>query len=293
MNQPVNNSPLILVVGATGKQGGAVARHLLKHGFNVKALTRNADSIAAKRLVEAGAEIAIGNLEDRDSLRQALMGVTGVFSVQNYWEKGVGYEGEIRQGKNLADVAKASGVQHYVQSTMADGSTFPRQLEHFKSKAKVEHYIKSLQLPYTFLGTVTFMDNVLDPDFGGGWTFPFISGVMKPDIPYHMLAVDDLGGIAAAVFANPEKYIGQKINMTSDCPTVPEMKQIYQAVSGKSAKRLTLPTWLCQWMNREFVEQMKWQSAGNWGFRNEEAKAVYPNITSFQEFLRTHQVNNL
>jgi hypothetical protein len=46
-------------------------------------------------------------------------------------------------------------------------------------------------------------------------------------------------------------------------------------------------------MNHEFVEQMKWQSAGNWVFRTEEARAIYPNLTSFQEFLRIHQVKNL
>jgi uncharacterized protein YbjT (DUF2867 family) len=158
MDKPMNDSHLILVVGATGKQGGAVARHLLNNGFRVKALTRNAKSPAARRLVERGAEVVVGNLDDQESLKEVVVGVTGVFSMQNYWEEGVGYEGEIRQGKNLADIAKASGVQHFVQSTMADGCTFPHQLEHFKSKAEVEKYIKAIQLPYTFLGTVTFMD---------------------------------------------------------------------------------------------------------------------------------------
>ncbi len=293
MLKPTNDNRRILVVGATGKQGGAVARHLLKNGFKVRALTRNAESPAAKRLTEQGAEVVVGNLDYRDSLQQVMAGANRIFSVQNYWEKGVGYEGEIRQGRNLADVAKACGVQHFVQSTMADGCTFPNQLEHFKSKAEVEQYIKAIQIPYTFLGTVTFMDNVLDSVFGGAWTFPFIASVMKPEIPYHMLAVDDMGGIAAAVFANPTKYIGQKINMMSDCPTVPEMKQIYKQVSGRSAKWFRLPAWLCQLMNREFVEQLKWQSAGNWVFNAEDARAVYPNLTSFQKFLRIHQVNNL
>ncbi len=293
MPKPSNDSDLILVVGATGRQGGAVTRHLLNHGFKVRALTRNPESPVAQRLVAQGAEVVVGNLDDRDSLQQTVVGVTGVFSVQNYWEKGVGYEGEIRQGRNLADIAKASGVKHFVQSTMADGDTFPHQLEHFKSKAEVEQYIKAIQLPHTFLGTVTFMDNVLDSAFGGEWTFPFISGVMKPDTPYHMLAVDDLGGIAVAVFANPAKYIGQKINIAGDCPTVPEMKQLYKEVTGRSAKWFTLPVWLCQLMNREFVEQMKWQSAGNWVFRTEQARDIYPKLTSFKAFLCIHQVKKL
>jgi hypothetical protein len=137
------------------------------------------------------------------------------------------------------------------------------------------------------------MDNILDAAFGGEWTFPFISGVMKPDVPYHMLSVDDLGRITAVVFINTEKYIGKKINLSSDCPTVPEMKQIYRAVSGRSAKWFQLPVWLCKLLNREFVEQMKWQSAGNWVFTTEEAKNIYPKLTSFEAFLRSHQVHNL
>jgi uncharacterized protein YbjT (DUF2867 family) len=289
MHKPPDRNKLILVAGATGKQGGTVTRHLLKNGFSVRALTRNSKSPAANQLAAQGATIAVGNLDDRDSLQQAVVGVDGVFSVQNYWEKGVGSEGEIRQGKNLADAAKSEGVRHFVQSTMAEGCTFPDRLEHFKSKAEIEKYIEAIQLPYTFLGTVTFMDNILDAAFGGEWTFPFISGVIKPDVPYHMLAVDDLGGIAAAVFINPEEYIGQKINLSSDRPTVSEMKQIYKAVSGRSAKWFQLPVWLCKLLNREFTEQMKWQSAGNWIFTTEEARNIYP----FEAFLRSHQVQNL
>jgi uncharacterized protein YbjT (DUF2867 family) len=293
MHKPPDRNKLILVAGATGKQGGTVTRHLLKNGFSVRALTRNSESPAANQLAAQGATIAVGNLDDRDSLQQAVVGVDGVFSVQNYWEKSVGSEGEIRQGKNLADVAKSAGVRHFVQSTMAEGCTFPDRLEHFKSKAEIEKYIEAIQLPYTFLGTVTFMDNILDVSFGGEWTFPFISGVMKPDVPYHMLAVDDLGGIAAAVFINSEEYIGQKINLSSDRPTVSEMKQIYKAVSGRSAKWFQLPVWLCKLLNREFTEQMRWQSAGNWIFTTEEARNIYPKLTSFEAFLRSHQVQNL
>jgi uncharacterized protein YbjT (DUF2867 family) len=92
---------LILVVGATGQQGGAVARHLLRNGIAVRALTRNVNSSSAKSLAVQGVQIAAGNLDDEASLEGPLEGVSGVFSVQNYWERGVGYEGEIQQGKDL------------------------------------------------------------------------------------------------------------------------------------------------------------------------------------------------
>ena len=108
-----------------------------------------------------------------------------------------------------------------------------------------------------------------------------------------MLAVDDIGGIAAAVFADPDKYIGRKINMVSDSPTVPEMKRIYREVTGRSPKRLQFPVWLSKMMNHEFVGQLEWQSAGGWTFGAEEASAVYPKLTSFREFLGKHQDINL
>ena len=285
----------VVVVGATGRQGGAVIKHLLSGGsFRVRALTRNARAARAEHLRALGVELLEASLDDSPGLERSLEGADAVFSVQNYWEKGVGFEGEIQQGKNLAEAAKKAGVKHFVQSTMADGQIpYPVVLRHFHSKARLEEFIDAMGLPRTFLGTVTFMDNVLDPKLGGGWTLPFISRIMPPDAPYHMLAVDDIGGVAAAVFADPQKYIGRKINMASNSPTVPKMKRIYGEVTGRSPKRLQFPVWLSRMMNHEFVAQLAWQSAGGWTFGTDEASAVYPKLTSFREFLGKHQVTNL
>ncbi|CAN5356971.1 hypothetical protein BH24GEM3_BH24GEM3_11210 [soil metagenome] len=83
-----NRDRLILVTGATGKQGGATAHHLLRRGYRVRALTRNPSQPAATTLREQGAEVVEGNLDDRASLERALEGAYGVFSVQNFWETG-------------------------------------------------------------------------------------------------------------------------------------------------------------------------------------------------------------
>src|SRR5919112_2963739 len=99
------NGRLVLVTGATGQQGGAVAHSLLGRGFGVRALTRDPEKPEAKVLAESGAEVARGDLEDRSSLDRALEGVHGVFSVQNFWE--AGYDREIEQGKRLVDTAEA------------------------------------------------------------------------------------------------------------------------------------------------------------------------------------------
>ena len=285
----------IAVVGATGRQGGAVVRHLLKSdNFRVRALVRDKASTAATRLLSLDVQVHQANLEDPSALETVLAGTDGVFSVQNYWEKGVGYEGEIRQGKNLALAAKKAGVGHFVQSTMADGAiAFTDEMKHFRSKKVLEDYIDDIGLPHTFLGTVTFVDNILVPELGGAWTFPFISGILSSQTPYLVLAVDDIGGVAAAVFAEPGRFIGRKINMAGDALTVPKMKSVYREVSGKRPRGLQFPVWLCRLINGEFVAQLEWQREGGWTFGTEEARAVYPGMTSFKDFVAKHGVKNL
>lgn len=106
MENAGNGGPLILVSGATGNQGGAVVRRLLERGFRVRALSRDTQKPEAQALAEGGAEVVRGDLNDPASVEQAVEGVYGVFSVQNFYEGG--YEGEVRQGKTLADAAKGA-----------------------------------------------------------------------------------------------------------------------------------------------------------------------------------------
>ena len=108
------NNQTILVTGATGNQGGAVARRLLERGFSVRALVRDENKPAAQDLRHAGAELIRGDLNDRASLDRAVQGVHGVFSVQGFEE---GFDAEARQGKSLADAALAGGVSHFLYSS--------------------------------------------------------------------------------------------------------------------------------------------------------------------------------
>ncbi len=108
---------LIVVTGATGKQGGAVIRHLSKQGgWKLRAVTRHPESEAARALAAQGIEVVQGDMANRADMDRALQGAYGVFSVQNTWEAGV--DGEIAQGKNVADAAKAAGVQHFVYTSV-------------------------------------------------------------------------------------------------------------------------------------------------------------------------------
>src|SRR6186713_356838 len=189
------NNKIIAVTGATGQQGGAVARKLLADGWKVRALTRDVSKPAAQALSQAGAELVAGDMDSRSELDAAFQGAYGVFSVQNYWLPTVGFDGEIRQGKNVADAAKAAGVQHLVYSSVGSAHRGLGQ-KHFESKWMIEQYIHTLDVPYTILRPVAFMDN-------NNWRRAYIlSGTytgmgLLPEKGVQNIAVEDIGEFVA------------------------------------------------------------------------------------------------
>src|SRR6476661_5434508 len=155
----MQDSRTIFVTGATGNQGGAVARNLIQHGFRVKALTRHPQSDKAKALAGKGVEIIGGDLDDANSFRDQLKNCDGVFSVQSF-EKGTGKE--IIQGKLLAQLAKENGIRHFVYTSVA-GADEKTGIPHFESKFEIEEAIKSLGIPYTIVRPVSLYENFLIP----------------------------------------------------------------------------------------------------------------------------------
>src|SRR5215210_6848784 len=186
-----NAERLIVVTGATGKQGGAVARSLLDRGFRIRALTRNPQKPEAQALADRGAEVVQGDMEDRSSMERALEGAYGVFSVQNFWE--TGYDGEVQQGKTVADTAKAAGVEHLVYSSV--GSAHRQTgIPHFESKWEIEEHVREIGLPYTILRPVFIMQNwemMREHVLGGTLAQP-----LDPDKPFQQVAVEDVGAFA-------------------------------------------------------------------------------------------------
>lgn len=151
-----NSNRTILVTGATGNQGGSIARHLLQRGkLKVRAMVRDENKPAAIALKQAGAELVKGDFDDLASLDWALQGVYGIFSMQDFRH---GAEIEILQGKAIADAASASGIEHFVYSSVGSAER-NTGIPHFDSKFQVEEYIRSLGLPHTILRPVFFFYN--------------------------------------------------------------------------------------------------------------------------------------
>jgi uncharacterized protein YbjT (DUF2867 family) len=203
---------LILVTGATGKQGGAVIRHLRAKGFPLRALTRNPDQPEARALVnQTGVEVARGDYEDKPSLLRALEDVYGVFSVQTPFPDGV--EAEVRQGTALIDAAHSSDVSHFVYSSVGSADQHTG-IPHFESKWKIEEHLRGTGMPYTILRPVYFMENWLqmkDMIDQGKVMLP-----LTPETILQQIAVDDIGAFAAMAFEHPGKWQGTSTDLAGD-----------------------------------------------------------------------------
>lgn len=281
----------ILVTGATGRQGGAVARHLLEAGFGVRILARNPAKPAAVALQAQGAELCQGDMEKADTLAPAVAGVYGVFSVQNYWEKGVGAAGEVRQARNLADAARAAGVQHFVQASVAEAARAPG-VEHFACKTEIEHYIDWIGLPRTFVGEVFYMDNFLDPKLAP-MLLPILAGGLSEETRLHLLSVEDIGAVVTEIFKLPEEFIGRKIDLAGDALTVGQMRAAYEKVSGRRARQWALPSFLLRLISRETHRQLQWNDTDGWRFSVEAVRERHPFVTNFETFVSRNPLPRL
>src|SRR5215204_984674 len=229
---------IIAVVGATGVQGGGLARAILADpsgGFSVRAITRDPSKDNAKALAAKGAEVVSANIDDVESLKKAFAGAHGVFGVTNFWEH-FSAEKEKTQAKNIADAAKAAGVKHVIWSTLedtrklmsADDQRMPMLQEkyrvpHFDAKAEADAFFKGL--PVTYLVTSFYWDNLymfgLAPkkDDKGvySWTFPM--GTAK--LP--AIAGEDIGKAAFGIYKAGQQYIGKTVGIAGESLSFQEM----------------------------------------------------------------------
>lgn len=218
----------ILVTGATGKQGGAVARHLLANGHSVRALTRNPDKYAAVSLKDAGAEIVKADLEDKASLYEAFKGAAGLYSVQDFLEAGV--DAEIRQGMNSIAALKESDIEHVVYT---GASTMDRHtgVPHLDSKWKIEMAIREAGKPWTVFRPAAFMDN-WEWDRESIMETGVVSYPMHPDTPYAQIACDDIGRMVAQAFEEPEKWANKAAPITGELSSMKEITATIGKVLG-------------------------------------------------------------
>jgi uncharacterized protein YbjT (DUF2867 family) len=277
------NDRLILVTGATGKQGGAVLRHLREKGFPVRALTREPDKPEARALIGHGTEVVRGDLDDRASLARALDGAYGVYSVQSRTEKGI--EGEIRQGIALTEASRSENVSHIVYSSVGSADQHTG-VPHFDSKFQIEEHIRTSGVPYTIIRPVFFMENWLGMRAGmepGTLTLP-----LKPDTRLQMIAVDDIGAFVAMAFEFPGRWRGHAMDIAGDELSMNQVTQALARALREEMKYVQVP-WdkFEQLAGHETMLMFKWFDDVGYHADIPAVRQQYPSLMSFERWVQS------
>ncbi|MFN2235783.1 MAG: NmrA/HSCARG family protein [Anaerolineales bacterium] len=282
----------VLIFGATGNIGGAATRELLKRNWQVRAVTRTPNSEKAHILAELGAEVVQADMEDRNILEKVFDGMKRVLSVQNWTTSGV--EGEMRQGKLVADVAHSVGVRHLVYVSAGNGDR-GTGIPHFENKIEVEDYMRELRLPFTIIRPTPFMELMTEKEFYPAMaTWGVEPKIVGWDLPIPWVSVYDLGQAVANAFDDPEKWIGKDVPMCGDIKTLGENQAIFTAIDGRKPSRIPLPIRLFEKMaGDEFVAMWKWMDEwigqeGTPGLQQimEQSHEMVPEMLDMESWLR-------
>ena len=224
---------IIAVFGATGAQGGGLAKAILndpKSEFSVRAITRDTTSEKAQELARMGAELVSADIDDVASIEKALQGAYGAYFVTFYWAH-LSPEKEKTEAKNMAKAAKTASLQHVIWSTLEDtrnwvplsDNRMPTLMEHYKvphfdAKGESDKEFTELGVPTTFLRASFYWDNMIF--FGAGpkkaadgkyyITFPLDDKKMAG------VAAEDIGKVAYSIFKHGTSLVGKTIGVAGE-----------------------------------------------------------------------------
>ncbi|KAI9820416.1 MAG: hypothetical protein M1832_003749 [Thelocarpon impressellum] len=239
---------VVVVFGATGQQGGSVVKSILadpvaSQQFKIRGITRDPSKPNAQALAAKGVECVTGDLNSKESLKEALKGAFAVFAVTNYWEK-MSKDVEEEQGRNVADVSKELGIQHLIWSSLLNISDLTNGkfsgVYHFDSKANVEEYIRSIGVPATFFMPGFYMSNIsLRPNPESEAHEYIFAMPFAPDTPIPLFDPgEDTGKFVKAILLNREGLLGKRVYATTAYYTPEEIVEDFKKlkpVSGKGA----------------------------------------------------------
>jgi uncharacterized protein YbjT (DUF2867 family) len=267
----VANQRTILVTGATGQQGGSLARLLFQKKHKVYALTRNAQSSSAQDLRNRGANIVKGDLDDSDSLEHAIKDVESVFLMGTPFEDGTG--GEIRRGKLMTDIAKKNGIQHLVYSSVANADK-NTGIPHFESKYKVEQHIKNLGIPHTIIGPTFFMENLLGPGLEQGQ----LALPLSPSTTLQQSALQNIAEFSALVLERRKPFLGKRIDIASDEVTGEQATNILSNMLGYKIRYVPVPLEQVYQGNEDMARMYEWYEKVGTGIDISALHQEYPEV---------------
>lgn len=240
---------IIAVVGATGAQGGGLARAILADAgseFTVRALTRNPDSGKAQELARLGAEVVAADLDDEASVVRALDGAYGAYFVTDFWAHG-SPEREFAQARNLAQAARAAGIEHAIWSTLEDtrksvpldDDRMPTlmgryKVPHFDVKGDANALFAEAGVPTTYLQTTFYWDGFLG-------LFPptrqedgsLVLAIAMADSKLAGIAAEDIGRTAYGIFKRGKELAGETVSIAGEHLTGAEYAAAFAEVLGE------------------------------------------------------------
>lgn len=289
----VANKRKILVTGATGQQGGALARLLLQKKHEVYALIRStkSESPKAQNLRNQGAKLVEGDLDKPDSLEQVMNGIDSVFLMGTWVE--VGTEGEIRRGKMMVDIAKEKKIEHIVYSSVvnADKNT---GIPHFESKYKVEQHIKNSGIPYTIIGPTFFMDNLLSYSLAGLQQGQ-VALPLSPSRILQQSAVENIAEFSALALERRNSFIGKRIDIASDEITGEQAAKVLSNELGHKIRYEQVPMEQIRQASEDLAVMFEWFERIGTGVDVAALHKQYPEVNwlTFKDWVKSQNWGDL
>ncbi|MGI9341360.1 MAG: NmrA/HSCARG family protein [Gammaproteobacteria bacterium] len=269
-------SRLILVGGATGRQGGAVVDELLSRGLNVRGMTRKPDGAKALALAARGIEIVRADYGDPASLQAAMAGVDGVFFYTAFSPD------ELAQGTNVIEAARAASVRHLVYSLGAAAD--PENGMPGAAAGQIELKIRDSGIPYTVLRPVAFMEN-----YRGQQARIVRTGIVDSRAPERiatMIAIRDIGFFVGEAFANPGDWAGRAVNISGDQMTMEALAATFSRVTGRSIpyRRMPVDDFLGM-LPKPLRPLFRWYDEVGYVADTAGWRARYPQLMTLEEYL--------
>jgi uncharacterized protein YbjT (DUF2867 family) len=288
----------VVVIGATGRQGGATARRLLAiGGWEVHALTRDPASDAAKDLVKLGMTVVKGDCLEVDSLDAAFKGAYGVFAVTNpfskRWTGGSGAvtdtDAETVQGINVADACKRANVRHLVFASVAgaEAGVHKVHVATFEAKWRVEEHIRQIGIPASILCPTGFFENMRSPF--AGIKQGVMPGLLKPGTRTQMISTIDIGIFAAIAFENPAEWIGKRLEIAGDTMTPEQQVATIARLRGEEGKwTISVPPgWVFKLFVPKAVGTLKeFLEKEGTKVDVDECRRLHPGLMTFEQWLK-------
>jgi uncharacterized protein YbjT (DUF2867 family) len=286
----VNNASkkTIVVLGATGQQGGAVVRALAAdHMWRIRTVSRNPNSDSAKSLIERGIEVIAADMDNPDSLQRAFKGAYGVYSVQGTDQGGAV---EIKRGVAVADAALAAGIEHFIYASVG-GAERRSGVPHFETKWQIEDHIRRIRLPATIVRPTFFMDNFVQPSMRAV-LMALIRSYLSKSKTLQMIAVEDIGKWVARAFADPGTFIGKAEEIAGDELTYSEIVAAFKTNGWFSGFPFPVPRLMLRALPDDVLKMLEW--FGKEGYRADinALRARQPNLLRFTAWLSTQRLKS-